>query len=64
MSKEDKQFAAISWCADDVRELVPQWSVDRCELYLERNEDRIQQALLAAGWGVLRSDLLGRDHNG
>ncbi len=57
MAKDDKQFAAVSWCAEDVRELVPQWSADRCEDFLNANEDRLQRAMIAAGWSLLRGDL-------
>jgi len=47
--KADKPQAVVSWCAEDIQEKRPDWSVKRCQKFLDDNEDHIQLAMIEAG---------------
>lgn len=49
--------ASVSWCADDVRTLRPDWDDERCNHFLMDNEDDIQSAMIERGWDAI-ADLL------
>lgn len=49
MPKAQKRQAEVSWCAEDIQEKRPDWSVERCQEFLEANEDHIQVAMIEAG---------------
>jgi hypothetical protein len=49
MSSRRKQYAKISWCAEDVQVHRPEWSVKKCNAFLEDNEDYIQNAMVETG---------------
>ena len=57
MSEVGKLLATVSWCAEDIQSLRPAWSAERCEEFLDENEDGIQCAMVETGWSVI-SDLL------
>lgn len=44
-----KPQASVSWCAEDIREKRPNWTVERCQEFLDDNEDHIQVAMIEAG---------------
>jgi hypothetical protein len=44
-----KPQAVVSWCAEDIQEKRPDWSVERCQDFLDENEDHIQAAMIEAG---------------
>jgi len=52
-----ERHAEVSWCADDIRELRPDWDDERCNDFLMRQEDDIQCAMIERGWDAIR-DLL------
>ena len=56
-----KPFAVVSWCAEDVLTLRPDWSVRKCQEFLDENEDSIQQAMIQEGW-VAIEQLLPPEH--
>jgi hypothetical protein len=39
----------VSWCAEDIQERCPDWSVERCQEFLDDYEDTIQRAMIEAG---------------
>jgi len=44
-----KPQCEVSWCAEDIQERCPDWSVKRCQDFLDKNEDHIQVAMIEAG---------------
>lgn len=59
MSRVEKLMATVSWCAEDIQSLRPAWSAERCEEFLDDNEDSIQSAMIETGWDVIRDQLRG-----
>lgn len=55
-----KKLATVTWTAEDVQSLRPDWTTDKCEEFLEDNERRIQDRLIELGWEVIET-LLGED---
>lgn len=47
--------ARVAWCAEDVQELKPDWSSERCIQFLQDNEDDIQCAMIERGWDAIRA---------
>ena len=44
-----KPQCEVSWCAEDIQERCPNWSVERCQEFLDDYEDTIQMAMIEAG---------------
>lgn len=51
------RHAEVSWCAEDIQTLRPDWSDEKCNEFLMDNEDDIQCAMIERGWDAI-SDLL------
>lgn len=49
------QYAKVVWTAEDVQTLRPDWDLERCEDWLERNEKYIQDRLVELGWEVIET---------
>lgn len=52
----------VSWCAEDVREVRPDWDDERCNSFLTDNEDDIQCAMIEAGWEAIRNLIRWEEH--
>jgi hypothetical protein len=50
----------VSWCAEDIQELRPDWSAKKCNAFLMDNEDEIQCRMIEEGWEAIK-DLLPRE---
>lgn len=55
----ENKYAQVSWTVDDLQTLRPEWSVEKCEEWLQANQRYIQDRLVELGWQVIE-DLLGR----
>lgn len=58
MPKKSKPKAAVllaqvAWQAEDIQTLRPEWSDDKCNEWLDANEDDIQCAMIERGWAVI-----------
>ena len=53
-----KQFAEVSWNAEDVQTLRPYWSEEQCNDMLKQEEDDIQISMIDRGWSVLRTKVV------
>lgn len=53
-----KQFAEVSWNAEDVQTLRPDWSEEKCNDMLKQEEDDIQISMIDRGWSVLRTKVV------
>jgi hypothetical protein len=53
-------YAVVYWRAEDVKDLprCKDWSLEKCEAWLQDNENRIQDRLTELGWEVLDSLLM------
>lgn len=56
MSGELKQFAEVSWSAEDMQVLRPDWSIEQCNYVLDRSEDALQLAMIERGWKTLEDE--------
>jgi hypothetical protein len=45
--------AVVTWCAEDIQTLKPEWSLEECQTFLEENVRNIQDRLIETGWEVL-----------
>jgi hypothetical protein len=52
-------YAEVSWCAEDIKTLRPDWTDEQCVEFLEENEDAIQVGMIARGWYELE-DIIKR----
>jgi len=55
------EYAKVVWRAEDVQSIQKDWSLPRCEEWLEDNEDNMKDRLTELGWEVL--DVLVRQNN-
>jgi hypothetical protein len=54
MPSKTKRYAEVSWCAFDLSDFRPSWSAEKCNEFLEENEDAIQLAMIEAGADAVR----------
>jgi hypothetical protein len=52
-------YATLRWAPEDVLTLRPNWTLDRCEEWLEANQRHIQARLCELGWEVIETLLDG-----
>ena len=53
-----EEYAGVTWRAEDVSMIKPNWSMPKCEEWLQDNENHIQDRLTELGWEVLDSLLM------
>ncbi len=51
------RFGEVSWCAEDVQELRPDWTIRACNIFLDATEDRLQLDMITQGWRCLTREL-------
>ena len=56
-----ENFAELAWRAEDVQAIKKDWSLPRCEEWLEDNEDNMKDRLTELGWEVLDALLMMED---
>lgn len=49
------RHAEVSWCAEDIKTLRPDWSDEKCNEFLMDNEDNIQCSMIEHGWTAIES---------
>ena len=54
-------YAVVTWRAEDVQSIQKDWSLPRCEEWLEDNEDNMKDRLTELGWEVLDALLMMED---
>lgn len=54
-------LAQVAWMAGDIQTLRPEWSDEKCNEWLEENEDYIQQAMIETGWEAIENLLAGEE---
>lgn len=60
--KEQPRLASVSWCAEDIQTLRPEWAVHQCLDFLVENDRHIQDAMVQAGWDAIESLLPPKSH--
>lgn len=63
MSERIKLLAKVSWQVEDIQPLRPHWSPERCEQFLRKIEDDVQEAMTEAGWEVIYEMLKKEEHD-
>lgn len=56
MSSELKQFAEVSWTAEDMQVVRPDWSIEQCNYVLNRSEDALRTVMIEQGWKILENE--------
>ena len=56
MSGELKQFAEVSWTAEDMQVVRPDWSIEQCNYVLNRSEDALRTVMIEQGWKILENE--------
>ena len=57
-SNQFESMAAVTWHAEDVQTLKPDWSLEKCNEWLEDNERHISDRLIELGWEVIDALLI------
>lgn len=57
----DRKYATVTWAAEDILTLRPDWNTEIAEEFLDANERRIQDRLVELGWEVIESLLGGEE---
>lgn len=57
-SNQFESMAAVTWHAEDVQTLKPNWSLEKCNEWLEDNERHISDRLIELGWEVIDALLI------
>jgi hypothetical protein len=52
-----KKQCEVSWCAEDIQERCSDWSIERCQKFLDEHEETIQLAMIEAGGEAILSCL-------
>lgn len=45
----------IKWSAEDIQQLKPTWSLNKCQSWLDGNSRHLKDRLIETGWEVLES---------
>jgi hypothetical protein len=56
-----EEYAGVTWRAEDVSMIKPNWSMPKCEEWLQDNEEHIAERLTELGWEVLDAFLMTED---
>lgn len=57
-SNQFESLAKVTWHAEDVQTLKPNWSLEKCNEWLEDNEGHMQDRLIELGWEVMDALLI------
>jgi hypothetical protein len=57
-SNQFESLAKVTWHAEDVQTLKPNWSLEKCNEWLEDNERHISDRLIELGWEVIDALLI------
>ena len=52
------EYAKVVWRAEDIKKLKPNWSLEKCEEWLEDNQENIQDRLTETGWDLIEGMLV------
>lgn len=53
-----EEYASVTWRAEDVKTIKPDWSMPKCEEWLSDYESKIQDRITELGWEVLDAFLM------
>lgn len=45
----------IKWSGGDIQSLRPEWSIDKCEEFINSNSDIFKQLSISQGWAIWES---------
>jgi hypothetical protein len=57
MVKLSNIYCYTAWTPEDIQTLKPEWDLNRCENFLEDNEQKIVDRIVEASWEVMESFL-------
>ena len=52
-----EDYASVTWRAEDIKKLKPNWSMPKCEEWLEYNEEDIKDRMIEKGWDIIEGNL-------
>lgn len=50
-------YAEVSWCAEDIKFLRPDWGDEKCRQFLIENEESIRCGMIERGWYELEDTI-------
>jgi hypothetical protein len=56
-----EDYAGVTWRAEDVKAIKPDWTMPKCEEWLQDNEDNLDDRLTELGWEVMDTLLTMED---
>jgi hypothetical protein len=51
------EFASVAWRIEDIKERMPEWSDEKCQKFLDDNEDAIQREMIEAAGDFIKARL-------
>ena len=48
-----EEYAQVVWRAEDVKSINGAWSLEKCEEWLQDNDEHISDRLIELGWEVI-----------
>lgn len=63
-AQENELYAVVSWQIADIKRVKPHWSLEKCQDWLESNENRISERLIELGWEVIDSLMIHHTFEG
>ena len=58
-----EEYAKVVWRAEDVQSIQKNWSLPKCEEWLQDNERHVSDRLIELGWEVLDVLVRQRSYN-
>ena len=49
----------IKWSAEDIQSLRPEWSIEKCNAFIESKGEHFKQASIEQGWDIWETLLEG-----
>lgn len=56
----EHEYAKVTWCAEDIQTIRPDWTDEQAEDWLAANAKHIQSRMIEVGWEVIET-LIGED---
>ena len=54
-SEQQRIFASVFWCAEDLQALRPEWTTEQAEQFLEVHADSLVERMIEQGWDELET---------
>lgn len=45
----------VTWCAEDIQQYKPEWTLEQCEVWLDYNFERMSEIMIERGFDMLNT---------